>query len=352
MKLSKRPRFDTLQNEIRRRGNSWDRLIYLGLVGAFLVWMFDLFIGDHVYLRADGLVLRDRVVLATQFTAQVEALEVVEGGEVKQGQIVAQLRSKEAEETLAKLSSEIAIVAARRTQFRVRQKVISAVRTTAEHSFQTARVNRVKTEELIDANLISNKRVSELIESEFKTKLLLAEMEAEAIGIELDLPQLDAAISEAMQAREQLKKNYNDGRIDARVDGIVGSLPISKGSVARMGEPLMDIFTGDPYVLAYVPEGALYELQPGDPVHINIGLKTYLGEINRMFPVTSQLPKEFQDTVRPPPRARVIRISFAGGQQPPTLFAKPRIKAASWWPEWIGRYLFSPASHSRPAGQG
>ena len=106
MRLTRHPRIDTLQNEIRRRSHSWDRWIYFALVGAFLVWLFDMFAGDLFYLRANGLVLSNRIVLATQFTAQIDDLNVVEGGEVKTGQVVAHLRSKEAEETLAKLSAD------------------------------------------------------------------------------------------------------------------------------------------------------------------------------------------------------------------------------------------------------
>ena len=97
----------------------------------------------------------------------------------------------------------------------------------------------------------------------------------------------------------------------------------------------MEIFTGDPYVLAYVPEGAFYSLRTGDPINIAVGLKTYLGEISDVFPVTAQLPRAFQDTVRPPARAQVVRITFASGQELPTLFAKPRIRAASWMPRWL-----------------
>jgi multidrug resistance efflux pump len=339
MRLRKKTRIDTLQNEIRRRGNTWDRLIYFGVVIGFLVWMFDLIIGDHVYLRADGLVLSDRIVLATQFTAQIDELGVVEGGQVEQGQVVVRMRSKEVEETLAKLSAQIADATAKRTQFSVRLKVIAAVREMVKHSVQAARVSRVKTEELISSNLVSNKRVSELIDSELKSLLLMAELEAEEGGIQQDLPQLDASINEAILAREQIKKNYNGGTIDAPVSGIVGHLPVSKGSVARIGEPLMEIYTGDPYVLAFVPEGALFKLLPGDAVQINVGLKTYMGEITHMFPVTSQLPRIFQDTVQPPSRAQVIRIKFTDGEMPPTLFAKPRIKAAGWLPVWLARKL-------------
>ena len=97
----------------------------------------------------------------------------------------------------------------------------------------------------------------------------------------------------------------------------------------------MEIFTGSPYVLAYVPEGAFYRLRRADQVEIIVGLKTYLGQISEIFPVSAQLPKEFQDTIRPPARAQVIRIDFTPEQEVPTLFAKPKIKAAGWLPRWF-----------------
>ena len=333
MRLRKSIRIDTLKNEIRRRGNPWDRFIYLGLVGAFLMWMFDIFLGDYFYLRADGLVLSDSVVLATQFTAQITDLTVVEGGEAKRGQEVVRVRSKEVEETLAKLSTDLANALARKSQLSVRLKVIESVREMAQHSVNAARVSRVKGEALISSNLISNKRVSELIDSELKNTILTAEMAAEEIGIKQELPVLSAAIEEASQARGRLKESYNEGRIDSPVDGVVGRLPVSIGSVSRIGEPLMAIYAGTPYVLAYVPEGALFTLRLGDEVKINVGMKNYMGAISHIFPVTSQLPKGFQDAMRQPPRAQVIRIKFADGALPPTLFAKPRISSPSWLPQ-------------------
>ena len=346
MRLRKQIRIDNLKNEIRRRGNPWDRLIYFGLVGGFLLWMFDIFLGDYFYLRADGLVLSDSVVLATQFTAQFTDLTVVEGGEAKRGQEVVRVRSKEVEETLAKLSTELANALARKSQLSVRLKVIESVRDMALHSVQSARVSRVKGEALISGNLISNKRVSELIDSELKSTILTAEMAAEEIGIKQELPILSAAIDEASQARDRLKGGYNEGRIDSPVDGVVGRLPVSLGSVARIGEPLMTIYTGTPYILAYVPEGALYSLRLGDEVKINVGVNNYRGSISHIFPVTSQLPKEFQDSVRQPARAQAIRIKFADGESPPTLFAKPRISTPSWLSQLLSGGAASAKSRS------
>jgi len=41
MRLCRRPRFDTLQNEVRKRGRSWGRWVYLALVGGLLRFSFN-----------------------------------------------------------------------------------------------------------------------------------------------------------------------------------------------------------------------------------------------------------------------------------------------------------------------
>jgi multidrug resistance efflux pump len=68
-------------------------------------------------------------------------------------------------------------------------------------------------------------------------------------------------IEASQNAIRRLTELYGDGVINSPVTGIVGSLHLSEGSVVREAEPLMEIFTGPPFVLAYVP--ALYNVQKG-----------------------------------------------------------------------------------------
>jgi len=107
MRLRKRPRFDNLQNEVRKRGRSWGRWVYLALVLGLLFWVLDSFFGNYIYLRAEGLVLRERVVIATQYPAAVTELRVREGWNVTKGELLAQLRSQSVEERLAKLHAQL-----------------------------------------------------------------------------------------------------------------------------------------------------------------------------------------------------------------------------------------------------
>ena len=75
-----------------------------------MLWVFDSVFGDYIYLRREGLVLRERVVFATQYPAAVVKLRVREGWNVKKGKLLVRLRSQSVEESLAKLRAQPASV--------------------------------------------------------------------------------------------------------------------------------------------------------------------------------------------------------------------------------------------------
>jgi multidrug resistance efflux pump len=339
MRLRRRPRFDMVQNEIRKRGRSWGRWVYLGLLGAFLFWAFDLFFGNLIYFRAEGLVMRDRIVLATQFPAAVKELAVQQGSEIKENQFVAQVRSQSVEESFAKLSAETVDGLTRSAQLKVRDKVNQAIATMADRRHAEARAARVATDTMRDQQLVTIGRRAELIKSELESAQSRSEIEAERSALQETLPQLESAVSASKMAIERLRETYADGVIESPADGVVGYLHVSKGSVVRPGDPLMEIFTGAPYILAYVPEGGLYELQPGDSIKVRVGFNTYRGQVSQLYPIAGQLPKEFQNTFQPVARARIVRIEFNSDGGYPALFTKTSLSAWGWPPSWLVRKL-------------
>src|SRR5215470_5349925 len=90
------------------------------------------------------------------------------------------------------------------------------------------------------------------------------------------------------------------------------------------------------FVLAYVPEVALYDVQVGDHLRISVGLATYTGYVSQSYDLAGQLPKEFQQTFQPVNRARLIRVEFDRDQRdPPSLFARAKLSAAGWPSDWL-----------------
>lgn len=341
MRLRRRPRFDILQNEVRRRGRSWGRWIYVGLLCLFVFWVFDLFLGNLFYFSAQGIVMRDRVVLATQFLAAVKKLTVHEGAEVSAGQLVAQVRSQTVEATLAKLYTQMVNGLTQRAQLKIRDNVNQAISAMAVQRQNEAQAALMATNSLRDRQLLTIGRRAELIKSEIDSAQKRAEIEAEHRALETTMPELEGAVKASEHAIKRLQEAYANGVVKSPVNGIVGHMYVSPGSVIQPGAPLMDIFTGTPYVLAYVPEGGLYELEVGDGVQIRVGLRTYLGHVSRLYPLAQQLPKELQSEFQPQARARLVRVDFSGTDRYPPLFSKTKLSAAGWPPAWLLRLLKS-----------
>lgn len=115
----------------------------------------------------------------------------------------------------------------------------------------------------------------------------------------------------------------------------------------------MEIFTGPPFVLAYVPEGTLYDVQKGDRIRIGVGLASYYGKVGPIYNLAGQLPKEFQQAFQPVNRARLIRVEFEPDQRDlPPLFAKTQLSAAGWAPDWLRRLVLSHLPFSAVVPQG
>jgi len=270
MKLRTRPRIDTLATEIRKRKRSIAPYVYLGMLAVFLGWIADVFLGDMVYLRADGIVLQDKVVVASEFLGTVTNLDVDTGSRVAKGQPIAHLRSQDVEERLARLSADYT----------------NALALTAQAKVQA---------ELVDATQNSS------------------------------------------LALQKMSDNYSGGVIRAPVDGIVGDKLASVGSVVPPGQALLNLFVGKPYVLAYVPDGALYELRAGDPIQVRVGLDHYSAKVADVMPLYSKLPDEFVNAFQAVKRGRVVKVAFESGQTVPPLFSNTTISSGGVIPAWLKR---------------
>lgn len=339
MRLKKRPRVDALANEVRARKGSLGRWLYLGAIVLFLVWLGDLFAGELVYFKADGLVLRDRVVVATQFPASIETVAIEEGDTLTPGEPLLTVRSQSVEETLAELSAELALLLTRAAEMRVRAQVIEAISPVVRSNLSAAEAARASALNKNSRGLFTDLQRAQLSEQVLSSVRADAEVRAERAAIAADLPTIEAAVARAEQALTTLTESYANGALQAPAAGVVGYLHVAPGSVVRAGEPIMEIFHGEPFVLAFVPEGALYDVEPGDAVNVRLGFDQHEGVIERIYPVTAELPPEFADRFNQQRRAPLAKIKLAKSDTPPTLFARTQVTARGWPPAWFKRLI-------------
>ena len=98
----------------------------------------------------------------------------------------------------------------------------------------------------------------------------LRELELEAKVIAAQVPELERSVQRAQASLDDLRTAYAGGILTSPVDGTASEVRVQPGAVVRPGEPIMRIYHGESYVLAYVPTGTLYTVKPGDEVEVGV----------------------------------------------------------------------------------
>lgn len=308
--LRKRPRPDQLVSQQRRTTNRAGRMIYLALLGALALAVINYLFGDLVMLRADGLVLRDRVTVATSYIARVESVAVEEGQTVANDDPLLILQSTQMLERLADLSSRRARLAAEAADFKIRADTVAKLLPLAARREREAAKALVAFDQLSDRQLITNARYDEALRASFDARQSLVKLRAESETLKDELAALDAARADADSALEDLRRHYAEGVVRAPVGGTVGTGVATKGDVFRPGDTMLSIHSGEAYVLAYLPRHYLFEIRPGMEVSVSNGRLSATGIISDILPVADALPEEFQNTFQPRDRNQLARIRF------------------------------------------
>jgi len=327
--LRKRPRPDALKTEQRRATNATGRLVYLCLLGAMLATGANFLFGDLVFLRADGLVIRDKSTVSTTYLARVEAVDVKPADVVAKGAVVLRLQSMEVLERLADLSSRNASLAAKAAAFNVRSETIAKLLPLAERrERETARILK-KFDELSHVKLVTPARYDDAMRARFEAQRSLVRFKAEDRALKEELAALRAAQSDAEAALADLRAHYGKGVVRAPVGGAVGTSTPSVGDVYNPGETILSIYSGEPYILAYLPRRYLFPILPGTRVKATSGRMSATGVISEILPVTGALPKEFQNSFKPRDRSQLARIRFDAPSSFP-LHAKIKITGSGF----------------------
>lgn len=298
---------DVRANQKARRNHG--RYIYIAAVIGTFVYLANLLIGNLLWLKAEGLILSDHVIVASPYAVQVTRMVVQPGQLVKQGDVLAKVSSPQIMEAMATLTSRAAETTARQAELAIKLEVANAVLKTADERLKETETQLRK----VNASRASTGFVSDAFAANVQKDRYFAmqekaSREAERRGTIQQLAQLDLSLGEAQAALHQLRLSYNDGVITAPADGTIGPKTAVQGDVLRPGDNLMQLYVGNKYALVYLETGTLYEVKVGDPVKIADGFKQTAGTISEIQPITVPLPAEFQRAFRPPSRGQVAKI--------------------------------------------
>lgn len=321
-RLKKRVRSDTHISEARRpRPRTWDRNVYLALLVLFFAGLGNYVAGDRLFLRADGLVMLDRTVIGATALVQVTEVGVRPGQRVEEGQMLVKAESLETLGRLAELSMREAEVAERRARLRSELAMARELQPRAAERVQTLLDRHARLAALETSRLVTLQRREVVADTHYDADVRSAVLTAQIDGLAAEIAALDATHEQAKDAVRNLKTRYRDGVHTAGRAGTIGDRVPAAGEVLNPGEPLLTLYWGEPYVLAYLPQNYLFDLTAGEAVTVNTGKLSRSGRIEAILPMSTAIPSEFRNAFRLRETRQLARISLDPGPELPTMAA-------------------------------
>jgi multidrug resistance efflux pump len=267
--------------------------------------------GDKFVFSADGVFTQDKVVVASPYDAWIRQVLVKPGDHVEAGHPIAVVESASLSRTLAELSAEKARLQARVAQIQGRQGVVEKLLPLAEQNSSIAssflgEMNQAKSRGLAVAKTLQEMSMQYVASSE--RTLALA---AEQISLATELKGAQEALGEIQASYASMQSIYQGGVLRAPVAGTVGAVVGSVGEVLAVGaSKVAQIHTGEAYVLAYLPDSYLFDVEEGQRVGVRARGQTITASIRKVLPLRDSLPAEFQKPNRAHTRGQMVRIEL------------------------------------------
>ena len=311
--LRKRTRPDNLVNQVRAGGKNTARRVYLGTVAAAAAFLVLQLVGPLVFLEADGLVTKERITVAPDFNARILKVHVRPGDIVKAGDPLITLSSSETLDRIADLTSKLGAIASREAQLSGRMSQAATLLPVAEDRKRRAQANYRQLQDLARRQLTVPARVLEATRELFESEREEAQLRGEGGTVEQELAVTASTRKDLGRAIEDLRKSYNNGVIIAAISGQVGPRVVNAGSILKLGETALDIYSGESYVVAYLPQGRIYSVEGGDSVVVTDGTLRASGRILRIEAMSDVLPPEFQNVFSSRERQQIARVELQSG---------------------------------------
>jgi multidrug resistance efflux pump len=308
-----------MSNELQASKVGWKKLrrvvlttMFLGGLGTAVVYVLS---GDSVLLSADGIVTRQRVAIAAPWQdARVRDVYVRPGDKVEAGQKIATVESATMLRSLAELAAEKARISSRIAQLNARKGVVTTLMPLAEQ-------NVTQTDGFLNAlqkaganGLTVSKNLQEMTSASVQASERHLSLKAEQGSLGVEAEANKQALDQVSAAYDDLQRAYNNGVLYAPVSGYIGANVAMIGEVLSVGKDrIANIYTGPSFVLAYIPESYLFDVEEGQKVAVKARGQTVAGYIEKVLPVTEALPPEFQLPNKTRGRGQLVQVTIPDG---------------------------------------
>ena len=328
-----------MSNQLQASQVKWKRLrklvltaLFISGAGGFAVYALA---GGSLMLDADGLVTRQTVAVASPWgDARIREISVRPGDWVEAGQKIAVVDSAAMSRSLADLAAEQARVTGRVAQLEARREVVKALLPMAKVAAENTNAFMNTLQKANSNGLALTRSLQQMSTAQVQAMDKLLSLEAEKTSLETEITANQGALQQVSGAYADLQRTYGSGVLTAPASGYIGSHVAMVGEVLSAGTtPVANIYSGTSYVLAYIPENYLFEVDKGQKVSIKGRGRMAAGFIERVLPVTDALPPEFQLPNRVRGRGQLVRVELS---QPKDFALDEKVRLTSCYMDKCG----------------
>jgi multidrug resistance efflux pump len=284
------------------------RFIYAaGIIGLILAlaWHFG---RDIFFIEGSGRVSAKTYVLSRPYNTHIRTINVVPGSKVKVGDIVAEFDSFQIDQYISDLVIAISVQTNKEADYQIRLTSSNAAMSTETKRSDFA-ASSVKRMERLPQGMFSNQDRIPFYREQAVAKHDLATSLAEASEIKAQLDRLSNNTALLNERISKITHEFDDGKLRATVDGIIGSKISRTGDTILTGDNIAEIFdTSEIYVDWEMPLRRFIEPKVGDKVYITSGFNNLEGEIAEIFPISTPLGAEKKAIYSTTPQGQTVRI--------------------------------------------
>ncbi len=214
-----------------------------------------------------------RVELGSTLTARVREVQVAEGAQVRQGDVLVRLDSDEWRAALAQAQANERQAQARLHGLRSTGRVaVQAQAVQAESVLRAARADLQRTQDLVAQGFLSQSRLDEARRAvevaQAQVNAAHAQRQANA-DTGTEVAQAEAQLAVASAIRQSAQARLNEAEIVAPGPGRVLLRSVEPGQIVQPGRALLTLALSGPLQLvAQVDERYLEQLAPGQPARV------------------------------------------------------------------------------------
>jgi membrane fusion protein (multidrug efflux system) len=237
--------------------------------GVWLVWY--LVAGQYEVSTDDAYVAADSSLIAAKVGGYVTDVDVLEGQDVRQGQLLAGIDPRDYQ---AALAAAQASVASTQAQLILQQAKISAASATLQGD--EARLVLAAQDQRRYSNLSASGAGPQQDTDQANSGLAVARAavtadQAALLGAEKQVDVLHAALALAQAQAQQAGLDLGHTQIVSPVDGVVGDKTVAVGDYLQPGAQIMAVVPlAQVYVMANYKETQITNIQPGQKVGLSV----------------------------------------------------------------------------------